>query len=81
MTQADAKLTVLDIKKQLENAIRESGIDRVFPEFMRVRDSLAELAANLDIRKPAKPNCRPVTAADLQQLCAASNVVIFNPAA
>lgn len=44
-------------------------------------EDLENLYRELGERKQAKPNCRPVTAAELQQLCAASNVVSFQPAA
>lgn len=81
MTQADAKLAVQGIRKHLETALRESHADLVFPKFADIVKMLEELESHLNERKPAKPNCRPVTAAELQQLCAASNVVVFHPAA
>ena len=81
MTQHDAKLAVNGIRRQLEDIVRASSISLVFPEFVGIISLLEELEHHLNERKPAPPNCRPVTAAELQQLGAASNVVIFNPAA
>ena len=81
MTQADAKNAVKRIRINLEKALQESKADLVFPRFNDVLSDIEDLEAQLNERKQATPNCRPVTAAELQQLCTASNVVTFQPAA
>ena len=77
MTQANAKLAVNGIRRQLEDIVRASSVQLVFPEFVRIISLLEELEQQLNERKPAKPNCRPATKEELAALCAASNVVTF----
>ena len=84
MTQAEARNAVKRICKKLSDMLATPGlIEGSQPTFMLldVIHDVADLERQLSERKQASPNCRPVTAAELQQLCASSNVVIFTPAA
>ena len=85
MTQADARNAVQNIHDRLSEMFEKSDDpdyqEEIASHFHSILYDLRELARQLSDRKPATPNCRPVTAAELQHLCASSNVVIFNPAA
>ena len=81
MTQVAARNAVNSIKLKLIQLIYD--VDARYENDVQVIiDEVTALEQSLSIRHfLPSPNCRPVTAAELQQLCAASNVVIFNPAA
>lgn len=88
MTQADAKRAVKHIQRNMQ-ALKDAIFQHIQPPLPAeiythihlVIDDLNDLETQLTERKQATPNCRPVTAAELQQLCTASNVVAFQPAA
>lgn len=84
MTQADAKNAVKRINKKLSDLLATPGLIEGSQATFMILDvihDVDDLDRQLSDRKQATPNCRPVTAAELQHLCAASNVVTFNPAA
>ena len=88
MTQADAKTAVRHIQRNVQalkdlmfRYIQPPLNSEIYVQIHLVIDDLNELEKQLSERKTATPNCRPVTAAELQQLCTASNVVAFQPAA
>lgn len=86
MTQHDAKTAVRHLRRNFCELQEMAANKLTLPEdFLAIMRTIAEDLANFDTQlhtpKPATPNCRPVTAAELQQLCASSNVVAFRPAA
>ena len=85
MTQADAKRAVRHILRganALKELYQQEGFNNtLLPGFNAMIEDLNDLLRQLEERKQAKPNCRPVTAAELSALCSASNVVTFQPAA
>lgn len=81
MTQVEARNAVNSIKQQLIQLLYD--VDDEHEHTVQVIiDDVKALEQSLSIRHflPA-PNCRPATAAELQQLAASANVVIFHPAA
>lgn len=81
MTQHDAKTAVRHLRCKLSLILTaKPDDDTLEAELTEIYERLMSIEQLLT-RKPSTPNCRPVTASELQQLCAASNVVIFNPAA
>ena len=84
MTQADARNAVKRIKALLLHLQTACSVERPWQLTDRVSVILEEIQhmeSQLETGKKSLPNCRPVTAAELQQLCTASNVVTFQPAA
>lgn len=86
MTQHDAKKAVRHIQRNFA-ALKSILMQRlqppeVYPLLDTLGEDLMEFEASLNTpRQIATPNCRPATAAELQRLCASSNVVVFKPAA
>ena len=86
MTQADAKRAVKHIQHKAQALHAASQRENTTQLMLSIGlgaliEDIDDLLRQFDERKQATPNCRPVTAAELQQLRAASNVVIFTPAA
>ena len=81
MTQAEVRNAVKHIKRNLGNALKAHTREKMETKIFDVMMDVDTLDQRLGERKQPTPNCRPVTAAELRQLCASSNVVIFNPAA
>lgn len=82
MTQIEARNAVNRIKLRMMQLIVEMSDNDLDTQADEILTEIITLEQSLSIRHfiPA-PNCRPATAAELQQLAAASNVVIFHPAA
>ena len=88
MTQHDAKTAVRHLIRQVDTLktlifrhIQPPLSDEIYTQLNLVIDDIKDLERQLNERQAPKPNCRPATADELRQLCAASNVVMFPPAA
>lgn len=81
MTQPEARNAVNRIKLKVTRLLHDIDDYNEIPTEDILND-LIQLEQSLSIRHFIHaPNCRPATADELQQLCAASNVVMFPPAA
>ena len=81
MTQIEARNAVNRLKMKLVQLLYDVD-DRYESDVQDILNDASQLESSLSIRHfIPSPNCRPVTAAELQQLCTASNVVAFQPAA
>ena len=81
MTQQEARNAVIQIKVKLFKLKRRLDFSTDQCLAQEIIDEVHALECRLNARQKAEPNCRRATQEEFDQLCQASNVVIFPAAA